>query len=102
MTRRPNTATPASKTDLNDQIRRPEELGTPRVILGIGYVLVVIETCPDSVIVNVTTDGGGKIVGNAELFSNTVFGPKRGLYVLFASPEETIPPTTAVTEALNV
>ena len=61
----------------------------------------MVETCPDSVTVNVTTEGGGKIVGNAELFSNNVFGPKRGLYVLFASPEGTIPPITAVTEVLN-
>lgn len=41
-------------------------------------------------------------MGKADTFANKVFWPNSALYVLFASPEDTIPPTEAGTEVLNV
>lgn len=78
-----------------------EILGIPNVMLGDEYVFVVVDTRPDSVTVIVTTDGGGKIVGSAEIFSSDVACLKRGLYVVFARPVATTPPNTVVTEVLN-
>ena len=79
-----------------------DELGNPSLILGAKMVFVVVESRPDSVTVNVITDGGGDIVGSADTLSKTVFSPRMGLYVVFDSPEGTMPPRTAVTEVLKV
>lgn len=69
--------------------------------LGVSIVCVVVDNRPDSVSVNVITDGGGDIVGRAETFPNVVLSPKIGLYVVFASPVATMAPCMAVTETLN-
>jgi hypothetical protein len=78
------------------------ELGNPSLILGAKIFFVVVESRPDSVTVNVITDGGGDIAGNAETLSKVVFSPRMGLYVVFDSPEGTMPPRMAVMEVLKV
>lgn len=75
--------------------------GTPRVTDCIASVEVDVVTMPAGfVMIKVARVGDGEIVGKAV----TLEGPLRsiGLYVLVARSDETISPTEAVTDALNV
>lgn len=49
----------------------------------------------------VTTIGGGVINGNAETLVGVAFCPNKALYVLFASPDDTMPPREAGTDVLS-
>jgi len=40
-------------------------------------------------------------MGMADIFASKVFWPNRAVYVLFASPEDTMPPTEAGTDVLS-
>lgn len=76
--------------------------GKPRVTAAMEREEMVVDTSPAGfVTTSVTTLGGGVMTGSAETFVSEVLWPKSALYVLFASPEDTIAPMEAETDVLS-
>jgi len=76
--------------------------GRPSITGAIERTDTDVETAPaEFVRTTVTTAGAGVIMGMADTFASKVFSPNSALYVLFASPKDTIPPTEAGTDVLK-
>jgi len=76
--------------------------GRPRVTAAIERKEMVVDTSPAGFVTTiVTTLGGGVMAGSAEKFVSEVLSPKIALYVLFASPEDTMAPMEAETDELS-
>lgn len=78
--------------------------GTPSVTLAEGTVDTLVATTPTELVTNsVITCRVLSIVENAEeTFARVVCVPNNAVYVLLASPENTIPPIEAGTEVFKV
>ena len=76
--------------------------GNPNTTGAIDRTETVVDTLPaPSVTTTVTAVGSGVITGNAETFPSVVFCPNNALYVLLASPFDTMAPTEAGTEVFS-
>ena len=76
--------------------------GKPRVTAAIEREEMVVDRPPPGfVTIIVTTLGVGVMAGSAETFVSEVLWPKSALYVLFASPDDTMAPMEAETDVLS-